>query len=501
MIEQYGLDTWHTIKEVADCNVKDHSFVSRGNYQFSTLLDLIVATSEMIDIRQEIVFKLFGRFIVGHMFGSEYGSLLRCQGSTLREWLSHVNAMQDHFQKSFHSEKFPPPVFWCEDNEEDRTCIILHYFSHRGNIFVPLVHGMVEELAKTHFEVDVNMDLVAIQNENDSRFTSWRISAIDEGLACKLKPSTEAVQRAIPDSFKNLNIPIKGPVSGNRSRVVRLNRSQSSRCLTEGKQLRSRSPPSSSSTEGISMDLMRDVFPFHVTVDKEFRILQVGRSLPKVLQAKEEALHGVHIQEIFKITRPAFAFSWDWQSMNRLSHQNFFLTPTESSSNAKQNKTAIDFKGAMLALSNDKVLFALCPHVENLQQLTEVGLSLSDLSLVTSQRDAVFLGEYVSKESKKTNSLDKLSKKLQSEQVGFIVVTTLYRFDAADTTPLSPTLCLSRIYPILFCTTCYQDKLRTVLGWGRLWNQDTTTMSLSSFLILSVSHPFASNCNRGKSLI
>ncbi|CAJ1968044.1 unnamed protein product [Cylindrotheca closterium] len=416
VIEQYGLDTWHTIKEVADCNVKDHSFISRGQYQYSTLLDLLVGTSELVQIRLELLLKLFGQFIVGYLFDSEYGSLLRCQGSTLLEWLSHLNAMHDQFQKSYNSEKFCPPVFWCEESEEDERCIVLHYFSHRGNSLVPMVHGIVDELAKSHFQVDIHMDLVGKQDEHDSRYTSWKISAIDESLAYKLKPPKEAVHKGIPETLKNVKIPMRCPVSGNHAQVHRLNRSQSSRLVTESQQRRSLSPKPDSATEGISMDLMRNVFPFHVIVDEEFRILQVGRNLPKALQTTEEDLRGNHIQEFFTITKPVFAFAWDWQSMNRLSHQNFFLAQTESSIKNKENKAIINFKAAMLALSNDKVLFSLSPHVNSLRQLTEIGLSLSDLSLITSQRDAVSLGEYVSKESRKTNSLDKLSKKLKAEQ-------------------------------------------------------------------------------------
>ena len=54
-----------------------------------------------------------------------------CQGSTLRTWLSKINALHDHLESAFPRGMIKP-VFWCEDDEDIEGSIILHYFSKRG---------------------------------------------------------------------------------------------------------------------------------------------------------------------------------------------------------------------------------------------------------------------------------------------------------------------------------------------------------------------------------
>jgi class 3 adenylate cyclase len=45
-----------------------------------------------------------------------------------------------------------------------------------------------------------------------------------------------------------------------------------------------------------------------------------------------------------------------------------------------------------------------------------MGLTMSDLPLLSCQRDTVFLGEYIHQEANKAHKLDKLSKKLANEK-------------------------------------------------------------------------------------
>lgn len=181
------------------------------------------------------------------------------------------------------------------------------------------------------------------------------------------------------------------------------------------------------SEEGISKEGLKEVFPFHVLVSRDFKIVQVGQVLPKVLETAGEDLQGLHIQEVFMIIRPVMAFSWDWESMNSLSDQQFFLTPTFAGMSETRKAQNIGFKASMYNMSENRVLFSLCPNIKNLQHLNHMGLTLSDMSLVTAQRDAVFLGEYVSQEAMKTNALEALSKDLKSEQVGLTNYVLFFR--------------------------------------------------------------------------
>lgn len=439
--------TWHGCLAL---DIKDKAFISRAYYQDSTLISLVEAASIILDCPSEKLLKNLGSFAISNLFSSAYGPLLRSQGSTLRQWLSNLNAMHDHFQKSFSdATKFCPPVFWCEDCKEEEGSLLLHYFSHRGTLFVPMVVAMVERLASHHFEVNIKTTQIALQNEAGSEQTSWRISAVDKSLSWKLsttfsneETATEPPTRlgdskvtTCPFTGKHLKAKTKKGEQMSFPRSKKLSASpeaqsasQRRASVTFGEKPTAKSkhlisaPKHSSErgdSEGISMKLLREVFPFHVIVDREFRIHQVGLSLPQVLQSEAEKLRGMHMREIFKITRPVTGFTWEWQSLNSLFDHHFFLSPIIPGMRDNGRDDNVNFKAAMLALAKDKVMFSLCPNVKNLQQLNDMGLTLSDLSLVTSERDAIFLGEYVAQEAVKTNSLDKISKDLKSEQVSF----------------------------------------------------------------------------------
>jgi guanylate cyclase soluble subunit beta len=168
----HGLDTWHAIKEKAGCEVEDEAFVTRTYYRYDTWVDLINAASDQLDMSSSDILESYGHFNIKYHFDNGYGALLKCQGSTLRQWLSNLNAMHDHVQKSFPGDNYCPPVFWCEDCDEVEGSILLHYTSKRGNLLAPWVVGIVEEIAVTFFEVDVKMDQLVLQAENGPASTS-----------------------------------------------------------------------------------------------------------------------------------------------------------------------------------------------------------------------------------------------------------------------------------------------------------------------------------------
>jgi class 3 adenylate cyclase len=191
--------------------------------------------------------------------------------------------------------------------------------------------------------------------------------------------------------------------------------------------------PSSSSSEdtnGMSLSMMREIFPFHILVRRDFTIVQVGETLPRLLERQMQDFSGKHIQEFLNITRPVMGNSWDWKALHKLADQHFFLSPAihhhhhhttpNVSMSLNQRVSMIDsrirFKGAMIDVCNGLVMFVLMPDAHDVDGLQNMGLTMSDLPLVTSQRDNVFLGEYIAQEAKAAHSLDKLSKRLDNEK-------------------------------------------------------------------------------------
>ncbi len=171
VISKFGVEKWHEIKDRACCLVKDGGFVRHQRYPDSSTVALVHAASAVLEIPVEGILEAFGAYFMEFAREAGYENLLSCQGSTLRTWLSNINALHDHLESSLPRGMIKP-VFWCEDDEEVCGSIQLHYFSQRGNLLAPIVHGIVKEVAQFHFKVDVSMERLQLQDVMGAPFTT-----------------------------------------------------------------------------------------------------------------------------------------------------------------------------------------------------------------------------------------------------------------------------------------------------------------------------------------
>jgi signal transduction histidine kinase/CheY-like chemotaxis protein len=276
-----------------------------------------------------------------------------------------------------------------------------------------MVVGIVEELATYEFKIDVKLNQLELQDEDGAKFTTWRISAIDESQKWKLSPQDKKLDMNVVN-FDNVKMPNKCPYSGRTfSKKTRSPQSSVSPDDDSDSSQDCLKPAANKDVLGLTLSNLQTVFPFHVLVDRDFVVLQVGNSLPSSLNRSSKELTGQKIGDILEISRPVLGSAWDWKALSKLADQHFFLAPLSHQEGPRTLHTkvsmvdsAIHFKGSMIKIAGDKVMFVLCPNVRNVGELNQMGLKMSDLSL--SQRDAVFLGEYITQEVEKAHELDKL---------------------------------------------------------------------------------------------
>ena len=205
--------------------------------------------------------------------------------------------MHDHVQKSFPGENFVAPIFWCEDCDEVEGSILLHYYSLRGTLLVPMVVGIVEELAEYHFDVQVKMDRLALQDEDGASFTTWRITTVDPEKRWKLSPKVNS-QSCGTDviSFDGVEMPSQCPFTGKKLKdsSVDGNEESAKMCPFAQRQMEKQKTMTRENI-GLSVQKMKEVFPFHVLVDREFSIIQVGKSLPDLLGREIQEFDGIQI--------------------------------------------------------------------------------------------------------------------------------------------------------------------------------------------------------------
>lgn len=399
VISKFGIEKWHEVKEKAGCKVADGGFVRHQRFEDESTVALVVAASEVLGIPVDGILEAFGVYFMEFTRAEGFENLLNCQGSTLRTWLSNINALHDHLESSF-PKGFIKPVFWCEDDTEVEGSIVLHYFSRRGNLLVPIVSGLVKEVARFHFNLAITMVQLQKQDVDGATFSSFRISAADDSERWKITQRESAEDFS---TFENEDIPSGGrcPFSG---AVITANPGND---ITDNEL---NSNPTSDSSIGMTGDHMKTLFPFHVCVDKDFVILQVGKGLASLMKVEDSVLLGKKLSDALEITKPVYGI-WDWKSLRKLADQTFFMK-------SYVDLGEVTLKGNMVKLSHSpyRVAFFLSPDVKNVAELTQMGLTMSDLPLHSFQRDAVFLGEHIVAEVKSAHKLDKLSKKLTAEQ-------------------------------------------------------------------------------------
>ena len=163
---------------------------------------------------------------------------------------------------------------------------------------------------------------------------------------------------------------------------------------------------------GLSSAVLKSILPYHVMIDENFQIVQVGQSLPRVLCKEEDAVLGQYVQCMFEITQPV-GMLWNWEFLRMLEDQSFDLVPMDES------LAPLRFKGSVVHVceSPPTAMIMLNPNANNLVDLREMNLTLSDLSIHGAYRDAVFLREHLSTQMNSALKMEKLSKSLTREKL------------------------------------------------------------------------------------
>ena len=433
VLDKFGVDAWHIIKQKAGCDVPDGGFLKLEHYTDKSTIDLVVASSEVSGLSVPQVLEAFGAFFVHYIRGEGYERLLCCQGSTLRDWCCNINAIHQHLQATF-PKKMIMPNFWCTDQEDGS--LILHYYSKRGNLLAPLAKGLVIEIAKFQFDVEIDMTQTHTQDEKGSKVTSWIVSAIDSSQQWKLT-EREGTRDGVKNSptglkcpFTGMTVPAKPHDKDDLPKMIDVaNRRLSTNTLETIASTRDSSvdedddlsieaskEPIVVSTEvnnvGLSPALTRVMFPYSIVIDESFVILQVGQNLSKVLKKPDHKILGSQVKDHFEITKP-LDVQWNWDWLRKLEDQTFQVDPDVGNSDCN-----VLFKATIILVSDSpaKAMIIMNPDATNLEALMKMDLTLSDLPVHGDYRDAVFLREHLSSQMNNALSMEKLSKSLAREK-------------------------------------------------------------------------------------
>ncbi|XP_055061332.2 guanylate cyclase soluble subunit alpha-1 [Misgurnus anguillicaudatus] len=158
------------------------------------------------------------------------------------------------------------------------------------------------------------------------------------------------------------------------------------------------SPMRTHSSGDIPLSLLYSTFPFHILLDQEMGMMQIGDGLRRRLGRCRDGQRRPVFNEHFIIVSPEIRASF--QDIMTMLNTQFMLRVRQ------QPGKHMDLKGQMIFMSEiSALLFLGSPCVDKLEELTGRGLYLSDIPIHNALRDVVLVGE-------QTKAQDGLKKRL-----------------------------------------------------------------------------------------
>lgn len=145
IIETGGQDAWDTIASKASIKDKE-GFASFEQYDDKVTLDLVVHTSQHLDIDVPKLLEGFGVYWVEYAKESEYSSILEAAANNPIDLLKNLNALHKRLELTFDNLK--APSFWVENLTENT--LDLYYQSHRDMPLEFFVVGLVKGVFKLY---------------------------------------------------------------------------------------------------------------------------------------------------------------------------------------------------------------------------------------------------------------------------------------------------------------------------------------------------------------
>ena len=124
--------------------------------------------------------------------------------------------------------------------------------------------------------------------------------------------------------------------------------------------------------------LLDEVFPFHLVLDSELAIVQVGHALEKI---SKRPILGKQLSHEFSILRPKTEV--DFQAITEKKKQLFFL---------KYNHSLLQLKGQIILLREEEAIIFICsPWAADSSILPKIGIRLKDYAIHDSMIDYLLL--------------------------------------------------------------------------------------------------------------
>ncbi|XP_066287810.1 guanylate cyclase soluble subunit beta-1-like [Branchiostoma lanceolatum] len=389
VVRGFGESTWQRIVKNSGIELGGGTFLMHKVYSDDDTWRLLNAISEQLELSREAVLESMGEHFVRYCIENGFGSLLRVLGGSLKDLLCNLDSLHEHLASTYPGIR--SPSFCCTEGPDDT--LFLHYYSERSGLY-PIVKGLVRMIAKEFFSVSVAVEVVSEEPQLTSCSQGQVVTFSIRHLSCNGHPGDE----------KRLSSGTICPTTSNDPNDLPL-----------------------------SVDTLNDIFPFHVMLDRNLKVVQMGRSLQRLLKGNITSGE-LKFQDIFEIIRPKVEslFSAIVRHLNTIyvvrtvqgiisnKEQHYTVQASEGASasgSVDLEESTLKLKGEMVFVPESDMLLFLCsPRVKDLSEFLRKGLYFSDTPLHDSSRDVLMVNHLRSRERDLLDKIEDVGNQLRKLQ-------------------------------------------------------------------------------------
>ena len=453
VIDKFGLSSWQLVQKHAGLALcEETQYEPLASISSSLLpphhhhhkkapcgstMDLVKAASHVSGNSCEELLEALGEYLIHYARDEGYEQWLECPGKSLNDWLGNLNGILHHLQLAFQhlseineqdndennnnieqnrrgemeQEMKAMPRFYCEESEKGDGSLTFHCYacpaSDLSSWAAHMIQGMVSEVAGIQYGVEIRMDMFRQQGISGAECTSWRISAVNTTEQWKMyRPY--CVQPPNDQAISN-NCTVSSPTNN------------APKCAHTGM---TTVPVEHSTANGIGLSstVTKELFPYHVIIDSNFVIQQIGNQLLKAVKSTDDMV-GQTVSKVFSIKGKG-KNSWNWQQLCLQEKQSFYVETHLTSSATAAVATPMIFKTTVIHLSQGDdstieplVMLILNPEFTSLADLGAQGWVLSDIPVHHSaQQELILARDHLQSLQERQKCMEELGLSLEKER-------------------------------------------------------------------------------------
>lgn len=397
---QFGADNWEKIRVSAGSCFRSGEFIHGAHYDDQLTVRIVDAASMLLKISTEEILTQFGRYFVHFLEAKGFRNLLAGQARTMREWIQNINEPHRVLRGRFPDGHLPEFRVELDLMDPTGSTLLVHYYSNRRGGFAPIVIGVIQEIAHDYFSRELTVEHIRSDDDHGemgyAHCTVWRISNLENNCSPKsgsVSPMAISPKNSLTDSpkrcpFHAAMTPIPSPNDDAWEDQVR---------------------------RGVSVGTksFKKIFPFHIIVNQQMRVIQVGNKLNDLLTKQDVNPLGKMIGSMFTL-QVGSACRWDWHQLRQWKENviNIRFISTQVKWHFTGEVVILDDEGK----SNAVAALLVSPSVSSISALSDFDMKLNDLPRHSFQRDMLHMEDQITSEIANTVRMTELTKQMEHER-------------------------------------------------------------------------------------